>query len=433
MSSIYRPPKTNFELFNKFIGDAFASESLENCDKIICGDFNLNLMNMTEAANNSSVFHNNMQTLALLPVISKPTRISKSSSSLIDNIFVNNLVNFRSGIFTIDISDHMPIFIIYKQYFDSEKNPPKKISYRIINETTLQNLYNNFSLIDANEIMSKTDVNDALITLHNKILDCYNVSCPIKTKTVSVKDQTKPWINATIKHNILKRQNNYRLYKRNLMSEREYKSFRNLVNNQIRTAKRQYYEKLFWDNKQNIKKTWSIVNSVLHKSSGNNKSDIKSILVNNVTYTDEYEICQQFNDYYSTIGKKVQETIPDTSTDDGFSNYMNESQSTHSFEFSRVSVQEIENAIMSLKSKRSHISTYSDKILKYINNLVSPLLAYIMNRSLASGSFPQFLKIARVIPIFKAGDPNQLGNYRPISILPIFSKNFEKNSFQAAV
>ena len=93
-------------------------------------------------------------------------------------------------------------------------------------------------------------------------------------------------------------------------------------------------------------------------------------------------------------------------------------------------MQEIENAIRSLKSKRSHISTYSDKILKYINNLVSPLLAYIMNRSLASGSFPQFLKIARVIPIFKAGDPNQLGNYRPISILPIFSKIFEKIVFK---
>ena len=114
VSSIYRPPKTNFELFNTFIGDAFTSDSLQNCDKIICGDFNLNLMNMTDASNNSSVFHNNMQTLALLPVISKPTRISPSSCSLIDNIFVNNLVNFRSGFFTIDISDHMLTFIIYK-------------------------------------------------------------------------------------------------------------------------------------------------------------------------------------------------------------------------------------------------------------------------------------------------------------------------------
>ena len=89
-------------------------------------------------------------------------------------------------------------------------------------------------------------------------------------------------------------------------------------------------------------------------------------------------------------------------------------------------MQEIENEIISLKSKRSHISTYSDKTLKYISNLVSHLPIYIMNRSSTSGSILQLLKIACVVPIFKAGDLNQLGNYHPISIRPIFSKVFEK-------
>ena len=55
-----------------------------------------------------------------------------------------------------------------------------------------------------------------------------------------------------------------------------------------------------------------------------------------------------------------------------------------------------------------------------------------MNKSLTSGSFPQFLKVARVIQIFKEDIPNHLGNYRPIPFLPIFIKIFEKNSFQAA-
>ena len=85
--------------------------------------------------------------------------------------------------------------------------------------------------------MSKTDNNDALITLHNKILDCYNISCPIKTKIVSFKDETKPWINATIKHNILKHKTTTACTGKKLMSEREHKSFRNLVNNQIRNTK----------------------------------------------------------------------------------------------------------------------------------------------------------------------------------------------------
>ena len=76
-----------------------------------------------------------------------------------------------------------------------------------------------------------------------------------------------------------------------------------------------------------------------------------------------------------------------------------------------------ENESMSLNSKRSHISTYSNKVLKCISNLVSPLLFYIIKKTLNSGSFPQLVKVARFISIFKSDDPNKLGNCRPISIL----------------
>ena len=121
------------------------------------------------------------------------------------------------------------------------------------------------------------------------------------------------------------------------------------------------------------------------------------------------------------MGKKVQETIPETSTNDDFSHYLNESQSTNFFKFSRVSVQEMDNEIMSLKTKKSNNSTYSDKILKYISKLVSPLFDCIIKKSLTSGLFPQLLTIVRVIQTFKACDPNQLGHYRPISVRLNFS------------
>ena len=159
--------------------------------------------------------------------------------------------------------------------------------------------------------MSKTDNNDASITLQNKILDCYNVSCPIRTKIFSFEDQTKLRINATNKHNILKRQNNNCLHRMNLISEREFKPFWNHLNNRTRFAKRQYYKKLFWC-KRKFFLTWITVKSVLQEHSGNNKSEIKSTIVNNVLYTDNYAIFQQFNYYFSTKGNKVQETISNT-------------------------------------------------------------------------------------------------------------------------
>ena len=73
------------------------------------------------------MFYSDMQTKMLLPSRSRPTRIASSSNTLIDKIFANNLNNFKSGIFTIEISDHLPIFIRYDNYFDTDKLHPKQI------------------------------------------------------------------------------------------------------------------------------------------------------------------------------------------------------------------------------------------------------------------------------------------------------------------
>ena len=66
------------------------------------------------------------------------------------------------------------------------------------------------------------------------------------------------------------------------------------------------------------------------------------------------------------------------------------------------------------------------KLLKIIGSSISPVLALIVNQSFQSGIFPDKLKIAKVISLFKKGNPEMPSNYRPISLLPIFSKIFEK-------
>ena len=66
------------------------------------------------------------------------------------------------------------------------------------------------------------------------------------------------------------------------------------------------------------------------------------------------------------------------------------------------------------------------EILKQvIPNIVKPL-TYICNKSFLEGCFPDSMKISRIVPIFKAGDKSSLNNYRPISILPQFSKVLER-------
>ena len=77
-------------------------------------------------------------------------------------------------------------------------------------------------------------------------------------------------------------------------------------------------------------------------------------------------------------------------------------------------------------SRTSGDDEISSVILKAIINFILEPLAYCVNLSLFYGIVPKLAKTARIIPIYKSGDKNDINNYRPISILPTLSKVFEK-------
>ena len=72
-------------------------------------------------------------------------------------------------------------------------------------------------------------------------------------------------------------------------------------------------------------------------------------------------------------------------------------------------------------------------MIKCIIKEISKPLCHIFNLSLSTGIFPDKLKIARVTPVFKSGDKCELSNYRPISVLPCFSKILEKIVYNRTV
>ena len=91
-----------------------------------------------------------------------------------------------------------------------------------------------------------------------------------------------------------------------------------------------------------------------------------------------------------------------------------------------MSCLEVERVISSLKNSSAgwdEIPTFVAKTC--VNSYLTPL-TYLINKSFTDGIFPVELKLARVVPILKAGDPSQIANYRPISVLTFFSKVFEK-------
>ena len=98
-----------------------------------------------------------------------------------------------------------------------------------------------------------------------------------------------------------------------------------------------------------------------------------------------------------------------------------------SFEFECVGVSQVEKVMQNLASKNSSgHDGISALFLMKIFAIITPPLTHIVNQSLSTGIFTDRLKIAKVIPLFKKGDQHILDNYRPISLLPVISKVFEK-------
>jgi len=120
---VYRPPNTDVWKFN--LDFPLLLNKLDIIGKrltFILGDFNLDLLKSDVHAYTGE-FINNFTAHSFLPTITLLTRITESTSTLIDNIFVNNIVNhFKTGIVYSDISDHYPVRMNFEMALVKKNN-----------------------------------------------------------------------------------------------------------------------------------------------------------------------------------------------------------------------------------------------------------------------------------------------------------------------
>ena len=152
-------------------------------------------------------------------------------------------------------------------------------------------------------------------------------------------------------------------------------------------------------------------------------------MLNGTKINDYKQIVNGFNNFFTDIGPNLSDTIK-CDSNNTFSSYLKK-KITFSFEFKTVTVKDTLDTIKLIKPKTScghdNIST---KLLKHMSLIIAPALTLIVNQSLSTGIFPDRLKIAKVIPLFKKGNPHVFDNYRPISLLPAVPKVFEKIVFK---
>ena len=182
-----------------------------------------------------------------------------------------------------------------------------------------------------------------------------------------------------------------------------------------------YYSEKFENNKNNTDGLWKTVNDLLGK---NKKENTNIFYENGQQLTDPNDISSAFNTYFTNIGPNLASKVDDSNCN--FINFL-PPYSEHSLFLTPTNIHEILTTVRTLKSSKSFghdgISVYLLK--KIIHYIASPLM-HIFNFSISSGKCPNALKIAKVIPVHKKDDPSLLTNYRPISLLPAFSKILEK-------
>ena len=191
-------------------------------------------------------------------------------------------------------------------------------------------------------------------------------------------------------------------------------------------SKESYFNLELELNKNNLKKkTWEILHQAIHKQ--NNRPTIPdTFIINGKSNSNIREIAEEFNNFFVNIGKQTAKNLPQPTN--SFSDYLNGNYAANVFMFPTCEA-EILHTTTNLKASTSEgYENVSTKLIKQTVKEVATPLAHIVNLSLSHCIFPNDMKLAKIVPIFKNGNTKLFNNYRPISILPAFSKILEKNS-----
>ena len=215
---------------------------------------------------------------------------------------------------------------------------------------------------------------------------------------------------------------------------KKYKYFCKMFTKLKRLAKSKYYTDILYMNVSNVKRTWQILREVLNRQPNHNKQN-ELFVIGDIKTNNKKDIANGFNTFFANIGKTINDQItqpPDVYSDlfkdlekkkKKFVFFLNGNYPVNCF-FQLTHEEELIKVAQNLKPKTSQgFDNLSTCIIQKAMKEVAAPLTHIFNQSFLLGVVPDQMKIAKIVPVFKAGNKKILNNYRPISILPAFSKN----------
>jgi len=427
--TLYRHPNTPYEEFDNYMREVYATISRENALFYIQGDINIDGLKLDNTM--SQNFYDFILPRNIIPCIAGiPTRITDTTATQIDHICVFRPINkldkhIHSGALLWDISDHLPVFFVLKMD-KSTRQPGKNSKYtkRSYNDYNKAKFREKLQQSDWNEISANNNCNVAFDLFHDKFTKTYEECFPIKTVSRK-RSKDKKWLTKGLLISIKHKNRLYRQHlknRSNISLAERYKTYKNRLTNLLKKAEKEYYVARLTRDKSNINDIWKVYAEILGQKR-KCSTNVEKLMKDHKTITDPTDISEAFNDYFANIGKYYARDFPEG---DNFINYMGQ-RHNQSMYLRPITRQELFEHLTGLdKTKSPGIDDISPNILSAVADLITDPLLHVYNLSFDTGVFPEKLKMAKIIPLYKKNEHHLPGNYRPISLLSIFSKVLEK-------
>ena len=411
----YRPPSGHSELFDHYESLLSFVDSFNN-SIVIMGDLNCDILKKPLQSNTKRVIliHENF---ALQPLnVTESTRVSETSSSLIDLMLTNRIELIKSsGVIDIGLSDHSMNFIVWGN--SPTHATPRVFHYRKFQDVDVDAFCERLQNQPWENVILAKDISQAVKLWEDYLLEIVNLFMPIKSR--KVKNKSSPWMTSEIVK-LIKQRNKIKKKSRRTKNSEDiimYRKLRNKVTCEVRKAKKNYYVAKLSRAKGKSTDVWKILKSVIPKSQvrdPNTNSEDSKIKTN------------EFNQYFSSIGAELASKIKENPNLLQFENNVYTAGKIK-FKFHSVSEDAVYKELMRLKDSASvGLDEISSKMLKISAPVIVPYLTYIINRSLFENKFPNQWKMSKIIPIHKSGNTTSPNNFRPISIQPTVSKLLER-------
>ena len=361
-------------------------------------------------------------------LVEEPTRVTLTTSSIIDHVATTCARNIvEAGVHKVTLSDHYMVYCIRKFNGAVEKG------HKMIKTRKMKNFDKEAFLADVSgicweQMFSETDDINALVNYWSSLFSLItDKHAPITEMRVS--EKYCPWIDKDLKalmqtRDKLKKAASKR--KSQFLMD-SYRQVRNKVNTMNSHLKKQYYTDKISSCQGNMKESWKTINELLNKRS--KSSNIECLKDLGTETVHKKEISNVMNNFFCSVGKDLANKIAPVPNPLLSGDYeVNKDRAE--FNFKTIEVKDIRAAFAKVKTAKSFgIDNISSYFLKLALPFIGNSLAALFNTSIETSQFPDSWKIARVTPIFKEGDKTEKSNYRPISVLPVISRLFEKLVF----